>query len=141
MAIWHFQFFVVPANAASPVETTEGIESAASWSDSTEPSWSSIAGGDLEQVSSWSPDVELWGDDKTVQIYIVRKAGKIVDCFVRVDVRSDSSELLSKLLPRLKSAGLFLAFPPDAPVTPSITDVLERLRHSKAFQLFRGSEE
>jgi hypothetical protein len=141
MAIWHFQFFIVPANAAPPIETTDGIDSSASWGDATEPSWPSITGGDLQQVSSWSPDVELWGDEKTIQIYIVRMADKIVDCFVRVDVRSDPTELLSKLLFRLKDAGLSLAFPPDEPVAPSLTDVLERLKHSKPYRLFHGPKE
>jgi len=138
MAIWNFEFDVIPKGAPAPVDTSEGIDCSASWEDAVEPDWDAIADGCLEKAESWSPDIKVWGSEEYIELRVVHAKNAVLEAHIRVDVRVDSSQALTILTSRLESARLEIVVWPNDPFPPSGQEIWNYLKSSVAYQRFHG---
>jgi hypothetical protein len=138
MAIWNFEFYVIPKGAPAPVDTTDGIDCSASWKDAVEPNWGAIVDGCLENAESWSPDIKVWGSQEHIELRVIHADHAVLEAHIRVDVRVNSKQALTTLMRRLESAGLEIVVWPNEPFPPSGQQILNHLKSSAAYQRFHA---
>ena len=138
MAIWNFDFYVIPKGVPAPVDTSEGIDCSASWEDAVEPDWGAIVDKCLEKAESWSPDIKVWGSQEYIELRVVHAQNAMLEAHIRVDVRVDSNQVLTTLMSRLESARLEIVVWPNEPFPPSGQQILDYLKSSVAYQRFHG---
>ena len=142
MATWQFDFHFLPREAVErhfgtvplTIRKTD-FDCVQWWKDSPPPAnLSAELSKLLPKISSWSRDIEMWGEEEGDRIDVVGDRGKLSDLFVRVDVRKISSVFLIAIL-ELARHHDWLLFTQDGRVlAPSMKKILSAIQRSDCFK-------
>ncbi|WP_437895816.1 hypothetical protein [Sorangium sp. So ce124] len=113
----------------------EMIESGSFWADSQ-------PGEDIERTAleilgkgaSWSSDVDVWGDEDSTCLSMVRDGSRVVEVLLRVDLRNIQKPDLARLLDGFKRARVLLVDETAQLYEPTLPAVLQALQASTAWK-------
>lgn len=127
MALWQFDFYIVPRERCVIVENLESKD-ILSWKQN---SISLIEIDFLEKKLSWTEDIVQYGkaDETCIQFLYEDKALEEISC--RFDLHSLSKKMLEKILDYVeKINGMF--FYEGKIYSPKINEIIELMKNSKA---------
>lgn len=137
MAIWQCSFLLVPSTERDrdPRSLSERIENGSFWADSQ-------PGEDIERTAletlgkgaSWSSNIDVWGDDDSTCVSMVRERNRVVEVLLRVDLRNIQKAALVRLLDGFKRARVLLVDEAAQLCEPTLSEVLQALRASTAWK-------
>ncbi|WP_437286881.1 hypothetical protein [Sorangium sp. So ce406] len=137
MAIWQCSFLIVPSTerGRDSRSLSQRIERGTFWSDSQ-------PGEDIERAAldilgkgaSWSSDVDVWGDEDSTCLLMVRDGNRIVEVLLRVDLRSIQKQDLARLLDGFQRARVLLVDETAQLYEPTLFAVLQALQASTAWK-------
>lgn len=127
MALWQFDFYIVPRERCVIVEDLEN-EDILSWK---QDNISLIRIDFLEKQTSWTKDIVQYGKEDETCIQFLYTDGILVEVNCRLDLRSISKKMLEKILAYIqKIEGMI--FYEEKMYYPNIEEVVELMRKSKA---------
>lgn len=143
MATWQFDLHCLPYVSVKQhygelpeAISREDYDTGMWWDEAAAPpSLREQIGKLLPAASSWSEHIQTWGKDDGDRIDLVLRNGRVVDLFVRVDVRSISYTFLNGLIDLIRR-NKWLTVTEQGKILQlsSVTDVLTEIRRSDAFR-------
>lgn len=127
MALWQFDFYIVPRERCVIVENLESKD-ILSWKQNS----ISLIGIDfLEKKPSWTEDIVQYGkaDETCIQFLYEDEALKEISC--RFDLRSLSKKMLEKILDYIEQIN-GMVFYEGKIYAPKINEITELMKNSKA---------
>ncbi|WP_437631829.1 hypothetical protein [Sorangium sp. So ce854] len=137
MAIWQCSFLIVPSaeRGREPQSLSERRERGDFWSDSQPSEDMERAALDiLGRGASWSSDIDIWGDEASTCLSMIRDEGRVVEVLFRVDLRVVQKQELARLLDGFQRARVLLIDETAQLHEPTLAAVLQALRASTAWK-------
>lgn len=127
MALWQFDFYIVPRERCVIVENLESKD-ILSWKQN---SISLIEIDFLEKKPSWTEDIVQYGkaDETCIQFLYEDEALEEISC--RFDLRSLSKKMLEKILDYIEKIN-GMVFYEGKIYAPKINEIIELMKNSKA---------
>lgn len=127
MALWQFDFYIVPRERCVIVENLESKD-ILSWKQN---SISLIEIDFLEKTPSWTEDIVQYGkaDETCIQFLYEDEALEEISC--RFDLRSLSKKMLEKILDYIERIN-GMVFYEGKIYAPEINEIIELMKNSKA---------
>ncbi|WP_438015583.1 hypothetical protein WMF18_32585 [Sorangium sp. So ce315] len=113
----------------------ERIEREDFWSDSQPAEDIERAALDvLGKGASWSSDIDIWGDEASTCLSMIRDEGRVVEVLFRVDLRVIQKQDLARLLDGFQRARVLLVDEAAQLHEPTLAAVLQALQASTAWE-------
>lgn len=97
--------------------------------------------GCLAERPSWTAEIKTWGSEDGNRVDVVLEQNRIVDIFVRVDVRDVGLDFLHGITTIAKDLGLLVLTPDMRIVEPEVTSVLTLIATSDVAEFVENPEE
>lgn len=97
--------------------------------------------GCLAERPSWTPDIRTWGTEEGNRVDVVLEQGRLVDVFVRFDLRDVRLDFLDHITSIAKDLGLVVLTPDMRIVEPEASRLLTLIRTSDAAEFVENPEE
>lgn len=142
MAVWQFDTFVVPAAKvpSSPSGTidrlTEAEYESIMWWEGCRlpPDYAEVLSALLPPASSWSREVQIWGQQDGNSVSVARQRGTIEEVRFRFDVRDVNIQLIESLV-RIASEWHCVLVTEEHEIVPmEATAVLSEIKNSSAYR-------
>ncbi|WP_437875515.1 hypothetical protein [Sorangium sp. So ce513] len=88
----------------------------------------------LGKGASWSSDIDVWGDEDSTCLSMVRDEGRVVEVLFRVDLRNIQRQDLARLLDGFQRARVLLVDETAQLHEPTLAAVLQALQASTAWK-------
>jgi hypothetical protein len=136
MAAWQCSFLVVPGHPTT-AEVRSGVHGAV-WDDRVQVEQvRRIATETLGRAESWSPKIDIWGDETSNCLKMIRDNDQISEIVLRVDLRGIDVLQLARILKGLHQAGVALLGEDGRRSEATLHSVREALERSKAWGFVR----
>jgi hypothetical protein len=143
MAIWQFDFHLIPAVAVGrhfgvmPVTLPLDAYDAVDWWYGLDPfrDFEQDLSQLLPRGRSWSSQRDTWGHEDGDRFDVSREGTRIVDVFARLDLRTLSRPFLDRVLETIRRHDLLIVVAEDGHVLrPSMEESLAAIRRSAGFR-------
>jgi len=142
MATWQFDLHLLPTDTivrrygAVPIFiSSEDFDSINWWaSDVAADSLAAGLSSILPMLSSWSPDVRIWGENDGNRVDINVRGDSIAGIFVRVDVRAVSTVFLTGIVTLARRHDLKARSSNGRLLSPTLRQLMEAIYSSPAFR-------
>jgi hypothetical protein len=137
MAIWQCSFLLAPdtERECDPGALVAKLENGMFW-ESAQPD--EEIGRTAEKVlgksPTWSAEVDIWGDESSTCLKMIREGEKIVEIILRVDLRSVRKVDLMRLLDGFRQAHVVLIDEDGRRCEPTIQAVCAAMEASAAWR-------
>ncbi len=140
MAIWQYDFYVVPKHNLGIKELDnedDSFDDSFFWGASTTIDAFLPLTEILEELPSWSENLRIFGDNFSNRVEILTKDKQVISVLMRVDFTSNLTELLPHLVEFLRKNHFALISNDLKPVPLSAEDIVAVISKSKKFQTYR----
>lgn len=138
MAIWQVDFHIVPrrALATAPRPLTPAVLDDTDWWMSARfpVDYATRLAAVARAAPSWSPDLEIWGDEDGNRVDVWSIGGHVRSAVARVDVRRLDSKFGAALILLVRAADAVLVRRDGAVIEPTINAYAGALRGSAAWR-------
>lgn len=88
----------------------------------------------MPRLHSWSPNLQMWGEEDGNRVDLALKGGSIAEIFVRIDVRAVSISFLTGVIKLARKADLKFRMSNGRVLSPALRQLMEAIRGSPAFR-------
>lgn len=127
MALWQFDFNIVPSGRCAIVENLS-IEDILSWK---QEDISSVEINFLEKETSWTKDIVQYGKEDETCIQFLYEDEILEEISCRLDLRSLSKKMLKEILEYVEKIGGMI-FLEGKIYSPTPEEIIELMKNSKA---------
>jgi hypothetical protein len=147
MALWQFELHLIPSSAAQ-VDGVDAIRMTREQLDKISPDVSAEKMPDLFQRLSvllpekeaWTPDLRIWGDEKSHDVQIWFEGTRIEDFQLRLDVANPSLPLVSGMCSLARDLQCVFAAREGAIIPPSAEAIVRGIMQSPAMRFVRDPQ-
>ena len=147
MALWQFTLDLIPSSAAK-VNGVDAIQMTREQLDEIEPEIPTQKKASLFQrldallseKEPWSPDLRIWGDEKSHDVQIWLEGGRIESFQLRLDVANPSFPIIDGMCSLARDLQCVFAAREGAIIQPSAEAIARAVMQSPAMRFVRDPE-
>lgn len=150
MATWQFTFNLIPNpwiknpnNSIDKLYDDEGIlDPYLAWENNQPKNLDALCNEILNQTTSWSKDLKIWGDTETNDIQVFYENSLIESISIRLDVREINKPFLLKIINFVNELNCLLHLSESKEIIePNYCIVVENIMKSNAYRFVKDPHE